>query len=174
MEKSTSAAPRARSLLLEPSHRQDDHDDDDVSNGQSLVASRDELSKHQLTVDKNTIEGIANMFYRCFAFMMLVAVASMALGPVDAFQSTHIPSSLATTSTKGEASSFALHAFKPPSLKKKTAEPPSEKIKSSNALDLIILYMTPWRNPNSIFVYLFVILFALGKYSEAQSAAGSM
>ena len=35
-------------------------------------------------------------------------------------------------------------------------------------LQLVLLYMTPWRNPNSIFVYLFLILYVLGKMSEAR------
>jgi hypothetical protein len=29
--------------------------------------------------------------------------------------------------------------------------------------------MTPWRNPNSIFVYLFVIIIVLGKIKEAST-----
>eukprot|EP00977_Amphora_coffeiformis_P008490 scaffold1923_cov160-Amphora_coffeaeformis.AAC.2 len=39
----------------------------------------------------------------------------------------------------------------------------------TDPLQLFLVYMTPWRNPNSIFVYLLIILYALGKYSEAQS-----
>jgi hypothetical protein len=31
---------------------------------------------------------------------------------------------------------------------------------------LVLLFMNPLRNPNSIFVYMFLILFVLGKYSE--------
>mmetsp|Transcript_9832 Transcript_9832/g.20435 ORF Transcript_9832/g.20435 Transcript_9832/m.20435 type:complete len:121 (-) Transcript_9832:477-839(-) len=54
--------------------------------------------------------------------------------------------------------------------KKGEEEPEREK---KNALELVILYMTPWRNPNSIFVYLFGGLYFLGKYSEAQLAAGN-
>ncbi|KAG7342190.1 hypothetical protein IV203_007282 [Nitzschia inconspicua] len=53
-------------------------------------------------------------------------------------------------------------------VKKKPVEQEKEK---TNALGLFILYMTPWRNPNSIFVYMLLLLYALGKYSEAQSAA---
>ncbi len=54
--------------------------------------------------------------------------------------------------------------------KKGEEEPVREK---NNGLELVILYMTPWRNPNSIFVYLFGALYFLGKYSEAQLAAGN-
>lgn len=32
---------------------------------------------------------------------------------------------------------------------------------------LVLTYMTPWKNPNSIFVYLFLTLYLLGEYSEA-------
>ena len=54
--------------------------------------------------------------------------------------------------------------------KKKTVEeePVREK---KNAFELVLVYMTPWRNPNSIFVYMFTALYFLGKYSEAQSIA---
>ena len=56
--------------------------------------------------------------------------------------------------------------------KQKEPEPVVEKEKREG-LDLFFLYMTPWRNPNSLFVYIFVILYCLGKYSEAQSIARS-
>lgn len=39
---------------------------------------------------------------------------------------------------------------------------------SKSLMELVIVYMTPWRNPNSIFVYMFMILYALGKVSEAR------
>jgi hypothetical protein len=52
--------------------------------------------------------------------------------------------------------------------KKNPVEPEREK---SDALGLLLLYMTPWRNPNSIFVYMLLLLYALGKFSEVQSAA---
>ena len=54
--------------------------------------------------------------------------------------------------------------------KKKGAEEPERE--ENNALQLVVLYMTPWRNPNSIFVYLFAGLYFLGKYSEATLASG--
>ena len=54
--------------------------------------------------------------------------------------------------------------------KKKGEEEPLREKK--NALELVILYMTPWRNPNSIFVYLFAGVYFLGKYSEATLASG--
>lgn len=32
---------------------------------------------------------------------------------------------------------------------------------------LIVVFLTPWKNPNSIFLYMFLILDLLGKYNEA-------
>ena len=43
-----------------------------------------------------------------------------------------------------------------------------ERQKQEWNLSLALLYMTPWKNPNSIFVYLFGILYVLGKISEAR------
>ena len=118
------------------------------------------------------------MFCRHFLALSLVTIlivaASTLIGPVAAFQPASPSLSLSSTATNKQSSSVVLHAFKPPTFKKKTPEPVIEKEKSSSALDLITLYMTPWRNPNSIFVYMLILLFALGKYSEAQSAAGNM
>ena len=76
----------------------------------------------------------------------------MVIGSVEAFHSPAFASPLETSTTRSEHSSSttSLHAFKPPTLKKKTAEPPAEKIKSNNALDLIALYMTPWRNVSGL------------------------
>ena len=52
--------------------------------------------------------------------------------------------------------------------------PPQEKEREENdAIGLLFLYMTPWKNPNAIFVYMLLIVYGLGKYSEAHSAASS-
>eukprot|EP00562_Extubocellulus_spinifer_P029837 CAMPEP_0178706978 /NCGR_PEP_ID=MMETSP0699-20121125/15727_1 /TAXON_ID=265572 /ORGANISM="Extubocellulus spinifer, Strain CCMP396" /LENGTH=116 /DNA_ID=CAMNT_0020354879 /DNA_START=107 /DNA_END=457 /DNA_ORIENTATION=- len=40
------------------------------------------------------------------------------------------------------------------------------KQKVVDPLELFILFMTPWRNPNSIFVYMLIILNVLGKMNE--------
>lgn len=45
--------------------------------------------------------------------------------------------------------------------------------KKSRGLGLILVYMTPWLNPNSIFVYLFLTVYLLGKYSEAHHVVNS-
>mmetsp|Transcript_29511 Transcript_29511/g.34211 ORF Transcript_29511/g.34211 Transcript_29511/m.34211 type:complete len:133 (-) Transcript_29511:149-547(-) len=50
--------------------------------------------------------------------------------------------------------------------KKKNVKKVEEK-ESPKGLSLVLVYMTPWRNPNSIFVYMFGLLYALGKYSES-------
>lgn len=54
--------------------------------------------------------------------------------------------------------------------KNNPVEPEPERQKK-DGLWLFLLYMTPWKNPNSIFVYMLMVLYFLGKYSEAQSAA---
>ena len=41
--------------------------------------------------------------------------------------------------------------------------------KKPTALDLILLYMTPWRNPNSIFVYFILIINILAKVKETSA-----
>ena len=46
--------------------------------------------------------------------------------------------------------------------------PDEEEREKKSPLELMVVYMTPWRNPNSIFVYMFAILYALGKVSEAR------
>jgi hypothetical protein len=55
--------------------------------------------------------------------------------------------------------------------KKNNTEIKKEVEKAQQAWDwkLILVYMTPWRNPNSIFVYMFALIYALGKYSESHN-----
>ena len=48
-----------------------------------------------------------------------------------------------------------------------------EVIKQKWDFSLFLTYMTPWINPNSVFVYLFLTLYALGKYSEAHRVVNS-
>mmetsp|Transcript_5375 Transcript_5375/g.13504 ORF Transcript_5375/g.13504 Transcript_5375/m.13504 type:complete len:138 (+) Transcript_5375:119-532(+) len=52
--------------------------------------------------------------------------------------------------------------------KKKTKQEEPEVKEEKRGIELVLLYMTPWRNPNSIFVYLFATVYFLGKYSEAK------
>ena len=45
-----------------------------------------------------------------------------------------------------------------------------EEREQPRGLGLVLLFMTPWRNPNSIFVYMFLILYGLGKYGELKAS----
>jgi hypothetical protein len=58
-----------------------------------------------------------------------------------------------------------LSAKKMGNKKKKTEE--DDKIQQEWDAALLITFMTPWKNPNSIFVYMFGLLYLLGKYSES-------
>lgn len=49
---------------------------------------------------------------------------------------------------------------------KKAKVSPEEQREPPSAMTLFVTYMTPWKNPNSIFAYMLIILIALGKYSE--------
>lgn len=60
-----------------------------------------------------------------------------------------------------------LFAGKQQKKKPSKIEPPPKV----DGLSMFLAYATPWRNPNSIFVYLILIVYLLGTYSEAQSAA---
>ena len=43
-----------------------------------------------------------------------------------------------------------------------------EKKQVVDPLELFILFMTPWRNPNSIFIYMLLIINILGRMQESQ------
>jgi hypothetical protein len=66
----------------------------------------------------------------------------------------------------------ALDVIKKKKVSPEIAEPGQVKERVSG-IGLFFLYMTPWKNPNSIFVYMLVTLYFLGKYSEAHSVAAS-
>ena len=61
------------------------------------------------------------------------------------------------------------------SLAKKSENEPQEK---NSPIKLFFIYLNPFLNPNSIFVYMFSIVYFLGKYSESkhivESTAASM
>jgi hypothetical protein len=57
--------------------------------------------------------------------------------------------------------------------KKSAAAPEAKEREKKDGIGLLFLYMIPWKNPNSIFVYMLLIVYGLGKYSEAHSAASS-
>jgi hypothetical protein len=52
--------------------------------------------------------------------------------------------------------------------KKKTNAASTKKEKVTDPWQLFLIYATPWRNPNSIFVYMLLILYILGSITEAQ------
>jgi hypothetical protein len=51
---------------------------------------------------------------------------------------------------------------------KKPTNTEEEKKQVVDPLELFILFMTPWRNPNSIFVYMLIIINILGRMQESQ------
>ena len=53
--------------------------------------------------------------------------------------------------------------------KKKIVEEEEER-EQPRGLGLVLLFMTPWRNPNSIFVYMLLIVYGLGTYSELKAS----
>lgn len=50
-------------------------------------------------------------------------------------------------------------------VKKKPAEEKPVK-ETPRGWDLVLLFMTPWRNPNSIFIYMFLTIEVLSKVRE--------
>jgi hypothetical protein len=88
---------------------------------------------------------------------------------VEAFHGMGQPTKTTTLATggfsvaRGNMRRTRLFAMK----KKEEKKIETRQVTVTDPLKLLILYATPWRNPNSIFVYLFVVLFVLGKYSEA-------
>mmetsp|Transcript_22036 Transcript_22036/g.28527 ORF Transcript_22036/g.28527 Transcript_22036/m.28527 type:complete len:125 (-) Transcript_22036:228-602(-) len=84
------------------------------------------------------------------------ARTSFDVDPTSSFPSCH---TLLTT----QQSSSVLSAKKQPS------KEPFDREKQDWNLGLVLQYMTPWKNPNSIFVYMFGTLYVLGKISEARS-----
>jgi hypothetical protein len=124
---------------------------------------------------------------RSWILLFLVAILGLTtnIGVVDCFQisnqktqntlipKTHIQFS---STTAAATTTTALNAKdqKTNVVNKKTAAAPEAKEREKNdGIGLLFLYMTPWKNPNSIFVYMLLILYGLGKYSEAHSAASN-
>lgn len=64
-----------------------------------------------------------------------------------------------------ERNLVVLDAKKAPS-RGKTKNRNSEKREKVEGFDLFLVYMTPWKNPNSIFVYMILIIEILGKFRE--------
>jgi hypothetical protein len=107
----------------------------------------------------------------CLIFAMSAMTAEAFQMPPNAVSAVlSRPSSKAVEEFSSPAFSHSqLSAYKrnkKNSTKGKTEEEPEKKP------NLVLAYLTPWRNPNSIFVYLFLIVYILGSMSEAKSAAG--
>jgi hypothetical protein len=76
-----------------------------------------------------------------------------------------------TTSQASSSSSSSVLHLKAPKSKATDDDDDDEKINQEWDLGLLLVYMTPWKNPNSIFVYMFAVVYGLGKYSESMMAA---
>lgn len=118
---------------------------------------------------------ILSVFWLCSIFWS--ADAFLAGGRMlvrqDNLRSPTRPSTTTSTSTTNIPPSLVplLQAAKkqtPPTTNKQKRE----TVQITDPLELLVLYLTPWKNPNSIFVYLFALLYILGTISEARSAAG--
>ena len=94
---------------------------------------------------------------------MLVVLASCGLCSAFQIGKPPLPS---TTAAKKVSQEKTFYPFQTPLSVQKKKQEPVEKEKQVDALTLLKTYMTPWRNPNSIFVYLGAALYVLGKYSE--------
>ena len=112
--------------------------------------------------------------------LVSLAVILLASHPIESFQpisrAAQTPSRHFDLAKSTEQQSFGSSALSltEMNLKKKKA-PAEEPVREKNSpAELVLLYMTPWRNPNSLFVYLFGAVWLLGKYSEAQLAAGNL
>jgi hypothetical protein len=122
-----------------------------------------------------TTMALSRSFRRIALLCVITFGALVAQYSADAFQH----SALMSGSTKFVRSALSMDRngfFRPTKTvsetvllaKKKPEEPEREK---NDGLSLFLLYMTPWKNPNSIFVYMLLLLYVLGKSSEAHSAA---
>ena len=78
--------------------------------------------------------------------------------------SKSIPSSGAAAASIARADTVIVAAKKP----KGGGPEEGEKKQVVDPLELFILFMTPWRNPNSIFIYMLLIINILGRMQESQ------
>lgn len=114
------------------------------------------------------------MVFRAVFLVLLFAVYAGAFAPLSNVQKIPGPELASSSSYTpfapptqvGCTSTTTLYAKKK-DLKKKVA-PPARKKMDWN-LGLVFVYMNPVRNPNSIFAYMFLVLYVLGKYSESHN-----
>lgn len=100
-----------------------------------------------------------------WASIVLVFFLLCQLEMSDAF--THSPAIRATSAGGKKVSYGAFQSSCLPAKRKK--DEGKEKLKQEWDVTLLIQFMTPWKNPNSIFVYLFLTLYILGTISESRN-----
>ena len=117
------------------------------------------------------------MFRRPSALALFILAFLSLTGPsaVHAFapKSTvgkHVAPSVASNNpfndVNAQETTSVLTAKKPN--KKSGGGAEEEKKQVVDPLELFILFMTPWRNPNSIFLYMLIIINILGRMQESQ------
>ena len=104
------------------------------------------------------------LFASLILFLFAATATHAFVAPTRA--SGNVVVSRTTTTTATTTTTTQLDAKKKPTTVKKQPQP----LQDLDPVRLVIAYMTPWRNPNSIFVYLLALLYCLGKYSEAHSS----
>ena len=90
------------------------------------------------------------------------------LSAVGAFQVGHKPRSLKANAQPQSFSPFRQGDGTPLMAKKNAKKKEEVEEEELTAARMFVAYMTPWRNPNSGFVYLLLALYFLGKVSEAR------
>lgn len=110
--------------------------------------------------------------FRFLQSVCLLLCFLLMLGQSEAFTSPKTVNFRRTTTSSGidavltSPPKVSLNAYK-----KRVPQAKKEGKEKTSPLTLFLTYMTPWRNPNSIFVYMFITLYVLGTISEARHAA---
>jgi len=88
------------------------------------------------------------------------------MGESKRIESIHVP--LGTSTIFTTTALQAIQKKKTNNDSKTKKKPTSKKESVTDSLQLLLAYATPWRNPNSIFVYMLLTLYILGSIEEAQ------
>jgi hypothetical protein len=91
--------------------------------------------------------------------LFLLVVASNGFSPVAPLRSVLTQTHIQEVKSK-QSSLVVLHGGK------KKSNDDEDLKENPRGFDLFLIFMTPWRNPNSIFVYMFLILYGLGTWKE--------
>ena len=91
--------------------------------------------------------------------------ATKTIASSGAPSSSHAAFNVADGMCSGTGTGTAIFAAKKP---KGGGTEEGEKKQVVDPLELFILFMTPWRNPNSIFLYMLIIINILGRMQESQ------